>query len=160
MGLRAHSGWAVLVAVGGTIMEPVVIRRRRIELADRAVSGSVQPYHAAKPMKLEEAEAFLERCAENSKAMARDAVQAATNELTGKGYQVVGSCILASSGRTTEGLAAILASHPAIHTAEGNFFREALRTACQSRGLAVSSVNSNSWWLGNIIAEKAPHDAF
>jgi len=91
-------------------------------------------------MKLEEAEAFIERCAGTSRAMARTAVQAAVGDLAEQGYKVAGSCILLSSGRTTTELASILASHPAIHTAEGEFFREALRSACEACGLAVSGV--------------------
>jgi hypothetical protein len=140
MGLRAHSGWAVLVAVGGTATAPAVIQRRRIELADRGISGSVQPYHAAQPMTLEEAKAFLDRCADTTRAMARKELTAAVAEIAEQGYEIVGSCILLSSGRTTTELAAILASHAAIHTAEGDFFREALRSACESCGVTVSGV--------------------
>lgn len=33
LGLRAHSGWAALVAVGGTARAPHVIGRRRIDMA-------------------------------------------------------------------------------------------------------------------------------
>jgi hypothetical protein len=117
-----------------------VIQRRRVELADRGIYGSAQPYHAAQPMKLENAEAFLERCANSTRAMALKAVQAAVGELAEQGYNIAGSCILLSSGRTTTELAAILASHPAIHTAEGDFFRAALRSACEACGLEVSCV--------------------
>ena len=34
LGLRAHSGWAALVAVGGGPASPQVLDRRRIEMAD------------------------------------------------------------------------------------------------------------------------------
>lgn len=37
LGMRAHSGWAVVVAVAGDD----AVLRRRIELCDRAVPGSV-----------------------------------------------------------------------------------------------------------------------
>lgn len=159
IGFRAHSGWAVLVAVGGTVTAPVVLQRRRIELAGRGISGSVQPYHAAQPMKLEEAKAFLERCAATSRAMARNAVQAAVGELTDQSYQIAGACILLSSGRTTSELAAILASHPAIHTAEGEFFREALRSACESCGLAVSGIRERELGSRSAAALRITPDA-
>jgi hypothetical protein len=126
--------------MGGTLTDPTVIQRRRIELADRGISGSAQPYHAAKPMKVDEAQAFLERCADTTRAMALKAVQAAVGELAEQGYKIARSCILLSSGRTTTELAAILASHPAMHTAEGEFFRQALRSACEACGLSVSAV--------------------
>src|SRR5882762_6158032 len=33
LGLRAHSGWAALIAVGGSAASPEVLDRRRIEMA-------------------------------------------------------------------------------------------------------------------------------
>ena len=39
LGLRAHSGWAALVAVAGTRGAPAVIDRRRIELADPTIAS-------------------------------------------------------------------------------------------------------------------------
>ncbi len=140
MGFRAHSGWAVLVAIRGSIANPSVVHRRRIELADRGIPGSAQPYHAAKRMSLLEAELFLRRCADSAAVMARDAVKDAVSELAERSCEVAGSCILSASGRTTTELAAILASHPMMHTAEGEFFRAALRSGCESCGLAISTV--------------------
>ncbi|HEX3682630.1 MAG TPA: hypothetical protein VHU83_08795 [Bryobacteraceae bacterium] len=140
LGLRAHSGWAVLVAVAGTLTSPAVILRRRIEMCDRRVSGSVQPYHAARLMKLEAAQAFLNERADSSRRMASEAIRTALDELTAQGHQAAASCILLGSGRVTHGLAAILASHPAVHTAEGEFYRDALRWGCESCGLTVSGV--------------------
>ena len=46
-GFRAHSGWAAMVAVAGTILAPLVIERRRVVIADPSMAGSKQPYHAA-----------------------------------------------------------------------------------------------------------------
>ncbi|HEX4810792.1 MAG TPA: hypothetical protein VH325_17780 [Bryobacteraceae bacterium] len=140
LGFRAHSGWAVVVAVGGAVAAPEVIRRERIELADRGITGSVQPYHAAKQMEIHKAEAFLDRCTETSRAIARNAVQAMVCGLAEEGYKLSSACILLGSGRLTKGLAAILAAHAAIHTAEGEFFREALRLAVESCGLSVSGI--------------------
>ena len=39
-----------MVAVAGSPTEPEVLDRRRIEIADRAVPGSVQPYHWARDL--------------------------------------------------------------------------------------------------------------
>lgn len=137
LGFRAHSGWAVLVTLRDPVAAPAVIQRRRVELADRGISGSVQPYHAAEKMKLQEAEAFLAHCAETTQAMAQTAVRDAVAEVMAKGYKIAGACVLLGSGRATVELAAILASHAMIHTAEGNFYRVALRTACERGGLAL-----------------------
>jgi hypothetical protein len=140
LGFRAHSGWAALVVVAGSAGAPVVIERRRVETAAPRMKGSLQPYHAAKEMKLAEAEAFLARCAAATRQMAETAVREAMADLASKGHTVTRACVLLSSGRSLPGLAATLRSHPMIHTAEGHFFRDAVKTACESRGLQVLGV--------------------
>lgn len=139
-GLRAHSGWAALVAVAAPAVAPVVIERRRIETADPRIHGAVQPFHAAKEMKLTDAEAFLARCTAAARQMAETAVKMTVAEIARKGHAVACACVLLSSGRPTPDLATTLRSHPMIHSAEGHFFRGALKTACESCGLPVLSV--------------------
>jgi hypothetical protein len=140
LGFRSHSGWAALVVVAGTPGAPVVLERRRVQTANPGIKGSIQPYHAAKEMPLAEAEAFLDRCGATTRRMAETAVREAVAELAGQGYAVAGACVLLGSGRPATGLAATLRSHPMIHTAEGDFFRGALQTACESCGLPVLGV--------------------
>jgi hypothetical protein len=140
IGFRAHSGWAALVVVAGSAAAPTVIHRRRVETADPRIHGAAQPYHAAKEMKLPDAEAFLARCTAAAQQMAETAVKMTVAEMARKGHPVAGACVLLSSGRPTPGLAATLRSHPMIHTAEGHFFRDALKAACESCGLPVLGV--------------------
>jgi hypothetical protein len=140
LGFRSHSGWAALVVVAGSAGAPVIIERRRVQTADPRISGSLQPYHAAKEMQLAGAEAFLDRCSAATRRMAETAVRDAVVELAGKGYNAVGACVLLGSGRPASGLAVTLRSHPMIHTAEGDFFRDALKTACERCGLPVIGV--------------------
>lgn len=132
-GFRAHSGWAAMVALAGPVTAPSVIRRCRIELADRDIQGSMQPYHTAASMPLNDAEAYLQKCSDAAAAMARTAVRDALAELND--YQVKGACVLLASGRPLPPLAGILASHALIHTAEGEFYRAALRKACECCGV-------------------------
>ncbi|MBZ5726420.1 MAG: hypothetical protein LAP87_15645 [Acidobacteriia bacterium] len=129
----------MLVAVAGQAHAPTVILRRRLELADPGVRGSVQPYHAAAEMSPGEGSAFLERCAAASNALAERTVREAVAELGRQGYRALASCILLASGRPLPPLAAILAAHPLIHTAEGVFFREALHQASERCGLLVTA---------------------
>lgn len=133
IGFRAHSGWAAAVAVGGG----KVIDRRRIDLCDCLIRGSAQPYHAVARKPLPEAEAFLKRCADISAAMAEAALRRMTSELSGGGYQVRACAILLGSGRVSSDLAKTLASHPMIHTAEGELYRDTIREACRRCGLAI-----------------------
>ena len=135
LGFRVHSGWAAAVAVAGSPLSPVVLDRRRIELADRSIQGSVQPYHAAKELGMQKAESFLKRCAESSGALAKKAIDDFRSH-----HQVAGCGILLSSGRLPATLEGTLASHAAIHTAEGEFFREAIKHACEQCGLSCRGV--------------------
>lgn len=136
VGFRAHSGWAAMVALAEPVDAPVIVRRCRIELADGSRRGAVQPYHKAANMRLEEADSYLKTCSEASAALARGNL----GELFAKlgDYRLERGCVLQASGRPLPALAAILASHALIHTAEGEFYRAALREACESCGLTVS----------------------
>lgn len=142
-----------MVAVGGSAAEPEVLRRRRVELCDRGVSGSVQPYHAAADMGLKNGETFLQRCRDTARVMARDAVRDAISELRNDGYNVAGCSILLGSGRLPGELAAVLASHPLIHTAEGEFFRDALKAGCEMCGLPVMGVKERDVAIPKRISE-------
>lgn len=146
LGFRSHSGWTAMVAVGGAAAAPAVLLRRRVELVDGAIRGAAQPFHAAAKMALPDAEAFLRNCAETAGAMARSALQAVLAELADQGHQTVACGLLLGSGRPTGELAAVLASHAAIHTAEGVFFRDALKQAAESLGLTVAGIRERDVW--------------
>jgi hypothetical protein len=62
-------------------------------------------------------------------------------ELDERQYQIVGSAVLLASGRPLPSLSKILASHPLIHTAEGEFFRNAVRKACERLKISVSATS-------------------
>jgi len=140
LGFRAHSGWAAMVAVAGTRRAPVVLDRRKIILADPQISGSKQPYHFAEPMEFSKAESYVSRCIERTNALARESVGAVLKELRRNGHTIVGGGLLLGSGRPIPALPAILASHPMIHTAEGELFRDALRQACQRCRVPVAGI--------------------
>jgi hypothetical protein len=140
IGLRAHSGWAAMVALAGPANSPEVIARRRIEIADPGIRGSKQPYHAAEPMEFRDAKAYIERCVESTQRLAREALRAAMDGLRDRRTEVSGCGIILGSGRALPGLESILKSHALIHTAEGEFFRNALVEACEHCGLAVLGV--------------------
>lgn len=140
LGFRAHSGWATLVVVGGSPRSPAVLDRRRIELADPTVPGAKQPYHAAAELDLNAAALLVKRCASTARLLARRALRKVIGEHEKKAHRIVGCGILLGSGRTAASLAATLASHPMIHTAEGELFRKVLIDASRRHGLPVTGV--------------------
>src|SRR6266404_1628466 len=139
-GFRAHSGWSALVVVAAGPRSPVVVDRRRIELADAAIPGSMQPYHAAEPLTLKDAEAHIRRSVDQARLLAQRALHAAIDDVKKSGHEVVGCGILLASGRPATSLASILASHALIHAAEGELFRDALKYASQACRLPVTTV--------------------
>ena len=140
LGLRVHSGWAALVVVGGPARAPEISARRRIEMADSQLPGSQQPYHAAEGLELAKASALLKRFRETAERMAVRALGDVIAEARERGQGIVGCGILQSSGRVGASLATTLASHALIHTADGNHFREALKSAAEHLDLPVVEV--------------------
>jgi hypothetical protein len=140
LGLRVHSGWAALVVVGGPARAPEISARRRIEMADPQLPGSQQPYHAAEGLELAKASALLKRFRETAERMAVRALGDVIAEARERGQGIVGCGILQSSGRVGASLATTLASHALIHTADGNHFREALKSAAEHLDLPVVEV--------------------
>jgi hypothetical protein len=136
LGLRAHSGWAVLVALGGPLSAPLVVDRRRLSLCDESFPR--QPYHAAETLPAPKAVALVSRSLETAHGLAREALASAVRDRRAAGQEVAGAGLLVGSGRPLpRELPAILRSHPLIHTAEGEMYREALRLGCERAGVAV-----------------------
>jgi hypothetical protein len=140
LGLSMHSGWGVLVAVAGDATSVELIDRRRIVITDPKVPGANQPYHYAASLGLEESERYLANCAAISERLASASVGELVRELSLRQHHVVGSVVLLASGRPLPSLANILASHALIHTADGEFFRRAVRQACEGLRIPVTGM--------------------
>ncbi len=138
LGLRAHSGWAALVALAGPADAPEVVDRRRIEMAEG--EEAKQPYHAAEGLPLAKASALLDRLAKGALARATEGLAAAVDDLRRKGHAPAAAVILTAAGRPLPELKSVLASHALIHTADGEHFRDALAGASERQGLKVTRV--------------------
>jgi hypothetical protein len=133
IGIRAHSGWGAVVVVAGGPGAIDVMDRRKI-----VISAVSQPYHFAKD--LADPESYLAECAAASEKLALDALREIILSARRR-QKIVQSCaILLSAGRTLPALPKILASHPLIHTAEGEFFRQAFRKAGERLDLKVTGI--------------------
>ena len=138
-----HSGWGVLVAVSyADRLE--LLDRRRIVVIDAAIPGAKQPYHYARLLlnnkNLEAAERHLENCASTCEQIATVAIEEAVTGLRDRGYRIAGAAILQGAGRALPALPQILAAHPLIHTAEGEFFGLTARKACESLKIPVTGI--------------------
>jgi hypothetical protein len=151
IGLRAHSGWAAAVALveagAGSADAPAMILRRSIEMRERGAAGPSQPYHAAVGLDIGESRQLVEMSAARAAALATTALRGIVEDLRQLGHPVVGCGLLLASGRPLPPLEKILASHPLLHTAEGELFRDALRAACRDCGLPVVAVKERELFL-------------
>ena len=136
-GICVHSGWAVIVCVSGDPAAPEIVDRRRIVIIDSMMQGAKQPYHFAENLGLNEAERHLQKCAAVSQRLAVQAIREMLDGVTARKYRVVGCAMLLASGRALPSLQTILASHPLIHTAEGEFFRNVVADACEACNIPV-----------------------
>jgi len=119
----------------GNAKKPDIFSRGRMQLCDRSVPGAKQPFHEAEPMTFAKAEKFIERCAASASVLAEEAVAEIRRRTN-----ATACCVLTASGKPLPDLKHILASHSLIHTAEGEFYRDAIDRACVRHKIAVRRV--------------------
>src|SRR5438309_3719578 len=146
LGLRAHSGWAAVVALAGPASAPRVLARQRLAFADSKLGYSKQPYHAAAERSLAEAEELIAQCMQSSADLAFLGMRGIVDELKAAGARVSACGLLLGAGKPLPDLAGILRSHALIHTAEGEMFRGVLSQAAERLGVRVIGVKEKQIW--------------
>jgi len=134
-GLKAHSGWAALVALGKRGGDLELVERRRLELVPADAAGwAKQPYHAAEGLPAEEARAMVRRGIDTTRRKALLEMRAAVRRTQESGHEVAGCAILTGEPMPGWSVDEILALHFRMHKAEGVLFRDVLvRAAAQCR---------------------------
>lgn len=140
VGFRVHSGWAAAVVLCGPVDAPVVIDRRKIQLVKIFSYAYRQPYHTAAKMPRPDAIKFVRGVQSDAKRLALSSLRSLQADLLESDFKIVCSALLLASGRALPELEKILASHPLIHTADGELFRDSLRAACGVCDLPVESI--------------------
>jgi hypothetical protein len=130
IGFRVHSGWAAMVAVSLENGAPVILKRSKLLLVKTFSYTFRQPYHTAAKMSLTEAPQFVKSVEKESCELGADGIRALQKELRPLDYKLVGAALLLASGRELPELEKILAAHALIHTADGELFRNSVRSAC------------------------------
>jgi hypothetical protein len=134
IGIRMHSGWGVLVTVSDSAE---VVDRRRIVIVSEQAAGGKMPFHHAEELGLPKAEPYLASYTADCDRLGRQEIAKALGDLKARGYEVTTAGLVLASGRSLPKLPQILASHPLIHTAEGELFRDVVRRACESLRVPV-----------------------
>jgi hypothetical protein len=140
LGIRVHSGWGALIAVSHENGAVEILDRRRIPITGTTDAGASQPYHAARNLQLPEAELFIANAFTAAHTTASKALREVMDVLQAQKFRLTGCAILMSAARPLPPLEKILAAHPLLHTAEGQFFRDAFAKACASNNLPVTKI--------------------
>jgi len=143
LGIRAHSGWTALVAISLEDGSPQVLWRQPPHLVKTFTYEFRQPYHTAEKRPSAEASGIITRARTEARSLAYRAIQSVRTSLQQLGYELRRSGLLLASGKPLPDLPQILASHPLIHTADGELFREALLHESMRCGLETLSVKEN-----------------
>src|SRR3977135_639886 len=132
IGLRAKTGRAIAVVLGGTIDAPLVVAKLEIPLADPKIPATAQPYHEVMDLPWEESQRAVRKSAAAIEAIARKALTCLIKELHSQGMKVSGVGIVGAKDRD---LARIGNYHIRAHAAEGVLFRRVLDLAADRNGL-------------------------
>lgn len=132
IGLRAKTGRAIAVVLGGSFDSPRVVTKLEIRLVDPKIPSTSQPYHEVMDLPWEESQQAVRKSAAAIEAVARGAIARLIKQLQSQGMKVYGAGIVGSKDRD---LARIGNYHIRAHAAEGLLFRRVLDLAADTNGL-------------------------
>jgi len=132
IGLRAKTGRAIAVVIGGSAGAPIVLAKTEIKLIDPKVPATAQPYHAVMEMPWEQSQRAVRKYARAIEQVAKKAVGDLIKQQTSADMKVQAVGIVGAPDRD---LARIGNFHIRAHAAEGVLFRHVLQVAAQTRGL-------------------------
>lgn len=136
LGLKSHSGWAVLVAVGDRGDACEIVERSRVELIEAEDEAwAKQPYHAAESAKPVKAREIVRRGTEGAQRAAIREVGAAVGRMRARSHEAVACAVLVPAPMPAWSTEEILAVHFRMHKAEGVLFPDALVRAAEACGL-------------------------
>jgi hypothetical protein len=148
VGFRAHSGWTALVAISLEEESPVALLRQRPHLVETFTYEYRQPYHSAVKRPPAEARSIISRVRIDARRLAYQTIRSVQTSLREQDYELKGCALLLASGRALPALPQILSSHPLIHTADGELFREALIHASLRCGFEMFTAKESELLAG------------
>jgi hypothetical protein len=134
IGLRAKTGRAIVVVVGGTHEAPLILAKTEIKLFDPKIPATFQPYHEVMDLPWDESERAVQKFVRAIQTIATKAVAQLVKQQSAKGMNVRA---IATVGAKNRDLTRIGSSHIRAHAAEGVLFRRVLDEAAVANGLPV-----------------------
>ena len=132
IGLRAKTGRAIAVVLGGSPDAPTVLMKSEIKLVDPRLPQTAQPYHVVMELPWEDSQRKVQKLARAIERVAKRAVADLVRQQQSSGNFVCGVAIVGAPDRY---LARIGNFHIRAHAAEGVLFRKVLNVAAEASGL-------------------------
>ena len=123
IGLRAKTGRAIAVVLGGTDDSPSVITKLEISLVDPKLPGTFQPYHVVMDLPWDESQRAVRKYVRAIEKVAAKNLTVLVKRLKGQGLTVKGVGVVGAADRD---LSRIGNYHIRAHAAEGVLFRSVL----------------------------------
>ena len=139
-GLKAHSGWAALVALGAERDGLRLVDRCRLALVEPGETWAKAPYHAADGLEPEDAQELVTRAIASARRVAARELGAAAARARAAGHEPAACALLTGTGMPDWSVAEILAVHFRMHKAEGELFRDALARAAGAQRLPLLAI--------------------
>ena len=136
LGFRVKSGWAMAVLIGGSASEPVVVDRRRIELADASVPESIQPFHAALDLPKAAGAKVVARLVKVVETYSQHAMADLMKRYRAAGHRITAAGIVVGSIVDPK---TIKNDHIRAHAEEGRLFRVAVHNALKMYRLTATA---------------------
>jgi len=141
LGLKARTGRAVIVVVGGSARDPRYVERSEFRLLP---DGALAPYHAAAELEPSAARSSVERSIAAADRLAVTGLRDAVNRLIAAGHAVRRCGVLVGTGMPDWSTQQILAVHVRMHQAEGELFRNVLVEGARANELSVVTLPEKS----------------
>jgi hypothetical protein len=123
IGLRAKTGRAVAVVLGGRVEAPQILKRVELRLVDPAFPETGQPYHEVLDLPWDKAQMAVRKIASRIKTTASKEIGRLVREAQAEGAIV---CEIGIVGAGERNLEKIGSTHIRAHAAEGVLFRAVL----------------------------------
>ena len=140
LGLKARTGRAILVAIGGS-QQMHVLKRTELRLLPE---GDFAPYHAAEGLPSAAAQESVARSIASAHRPAEEGIRSAVDALASAGHKVCGFGVLVGMGMPPWSTDEILAVHVRMHQAEGELFRDVLAAGARACGFTPTTLREKA----------------
>ncbi len=132
IGLKARTGRAIVVVLGGEAASPRVITRTELIVTDPGMPATSQPYHEVMELPWNEATEAVKPFTAAIEKVAAKALSQLVENLRAEGLKVLKVGIVGSADRALEKIGN---PHIRAHAAEGVLFRQVLESAAKANQL-------------------------